>query len=185
MRCSLPTPPHPPPPTHTQFDFFQEFFFDSLLFEYEVLRNRIFFFLILTTWCSWGFLDLWFDSAFVWEIIWSLLLILQVFLSFLSFSFRYSHCMYIIPLWLSHSSWTFWGFCFWFLFLFAFQFWKFLLTYFQASWFSSPPCPVCWWAHQIHYSFLLSATSCLLMSLPFNFLLKARHDILDIKNQVK
>ena len=77
------------------------------------------------------------------------------------------------------------GVLFCFFFLFAFQFWKFLLMYLQASWFSSPPCPVRWWAHQIHYSFLFSATSYLLMSLPFNFLLKARHDILDIKNQVK
>lgn len=183
MRCSLPAATTHRP-THTQFGFLQEFFFDSLLFEYEVPRYR-FFFLLLTTWCSWGFLDLWFDSAFVWEITWVFTIDTSG-ISFVSF-----FLLLIFPL---HVYYTFvvvpqfldiLGVLFWFFFLFAFQFWKFLLMYLQASWFSSPPCPVRWWAHQTHYSFLFSATSYLLMSLPFNFLLKARHDILDIKNQVK
>ena len=122
-----------------------------------------FFFLLLTTWCSWGFLDLWFDSAFVWETTWVFTIDTSG-ISFVSFSFCYSHCMYIIPLWLSHSSWTFWGFCFassfsllssfgssyWCTFRLADSLLHHVLSVDELiryiTHFSSLPHPICWWA---------------------------------------
>lgn len=64
------------------------------------------------------------------------------------------------------TSYTFWNcpkvlrcfdlyYFFYFIFLFALQFGKFLLTYIQAHWFFPRPCWIYWWAHQRHSLFLL------------------------------
>ena len=97
-------------------------------------------------WCLWLILE---NSQ-------SLLLELSLlFLSFFPFSLWYSHYAYVIPFIIVPQ---FWGILFYllsFFFLFAFQFWKFLLTFLHVHWLFPWLYPAHWWALQKHFSFLL------------------------------
>lgn len=181
MRCFLPTPP---PRTPTQFDFFRNFVWFSAVFEYEVPRYRFFFF------NSNHLVFLRLPGSVVWFCIcfgkllglyyWYFKYFFHFFLSPSDIPIAYILFLCGCPTVLGHSG---------VLFLVLLSL---LLSVFDSYWHTFRLADS--FLHRvlsvdelIEYitHFLFSATSCLLMSLPFNFLLKARHDILYIKNKVK
>lgn len=85
------------------------------------------------------------------SIIWgdSQMLFLKTYLLFLLFfCIPIAHTLHLLKL--THSSWIF---CYQ-IFLFTFEFWKFLSTHLHPHWFFPQLCPVWWWAHQRHPSFV-------------------------------
>lgn len=116
---------------------FKIFSLSLILSSLNIVCLGVIFFGIHPAWCSLSFLDLWFGSVNNFGKF-SVITTTNI-SSFLSppliFPFRICYTSVVVLWFLNILS------LFSFVFVFAFQFWKFILTHLQANWFSPQSCP--------------------------------------------